>query len=227
MVKKKKILLIFVGLLIACITILSIFPNVVIMSAEYQYKNSPTDENLYDLCVILFNNEIDEEIIKYFPDLIKNENFEQLVADEITDTITYTDVKNIYIDRYIYACYKSLSYDDFSREFTEIFNYFIYEKDSSSDYTVYLQTHFWPDLQVDKKTTKAYLDVLMTIYATDSLSLDLRKDGYKFVSEWYGTIGEVELYCEALKNFNKIADPSEITMTDEKIEAILEKQSVR
>ena len=165
-----------------------------IKNLEKTYINNPTDKNLFELCKVALVDEDNDKIIEYFPLLITNPNFEELYNSNSQDGVSLTDFTNIYVDTYIFACYKELPYDDFKKQFIEIFPYFVFKKDSSSDYTVYLQTHFYKTFTIDKKTTKDYADVLNLIYEDDSLTKDLRIEGYDFIMEWYGLIGELESY---------------------------------
>ncbi len=165
-----------------------------IKNLEKAYINNPTDENLFELCKVALVDEDNDKIIKYFPSFITSSNFEKLYNSNPQDGVSLTDFTNIYVDTYIFACYKELPYDDFKKHFIEIFPYFVFEKDTSSDYTIYLQTHFYKTFTIDKKTAKDYADVLSLIYEDDSLTKELRIEGYDFIMEWYGLIGEIESY---------------------------------
>lgn len=229
---KKFLCIILVVAVISVIGVLIFGGNVNhIEYLEDQYKENPTNENLFELCKAIFTDEEDELIIKYLPVLIKNPEFDNLINDylasdywinNLENKMTLTALKNMYIDRYIYACYTELEYEDFKERFIEIFPYFVYEKDSNDDYTIYLQSHFWKTTSVDKKLTRDYIDVLRVIYKNEDLPLDLRKDGYRFIIEWYGSTGAIILYCEVTKEFNSIADKSEITMTDEQADRMIQ-----
>ncbi len=165
-----------------------------IKNLERTYETNPTEENLFELCKVSLVDEDNDRIIKYFPLLISSPNFNKLYSDNPQDNISLTDFTNIYVDTYIFACYKELPYDDFKNQFIKMFPYFIFQKDSSSDYTIYLQTHFYKTFTVDKKVTKDYADVLNIIYEDDSLAKDLRVEGFEFIMEWYGLIGDLESF---------------------------------
>lgn len=221
-IMKKKILIIIVVFVVFVSILVCFLPNIDIAVLKHRYKQDQSTDNLYKLCSLIYTEDSYSDIIEYFPLLIKDEKFDDVVAGDVNNKLSVTDIKNIFVDAYVYACYTNLSFMEFSESFSEIFPYFIYEKDGDSDYTIYLQTHFLDTFTTNKELTKAYCDVLKDIYKDERLSLDLRKDGYEFISYWYGDIGDMDSYYEVKKSFNKIAEEDEITITDEQIDQILE-----
>lgn len=213
--KKSKIVLIVIILIITCVIFIPpLFGKSAVVYAEEDYIENPTDENLYELCKIAFTDKENEYIIKYFPKVLKDGKFDNLISNNITEELSTTDLKNIYIDSYLYACYEEYSYENFKSEFIKVFPYFVYEKNSMSDYTKYLQVHFWPKFAVDKELTKTYCDVLKIIYQDENLPQDVRDDGYQFIREWYGEIGDLDSYFE----IKKITDAIEAKQADSSVQ---------
>ena len=188
---KKHVISFFIIVITICILLFSGYGKQ-LHNLETCYEKNPTDENLFELCKVALVDEDNLKIIEYFPLLIKSPQFSKLIRNNLENGVTVTDCQNIYVDAYIYACYNELEYDDFKKRLIEIFPYFVYEKNSSSDYTIYLQAHFLNTITTNEVLTKNYIDVLCEIYENEELPLDLRIDGYQFVGYWYGQIGEIE-----------------------------------
>lgn len=222
--KNKKLMIVVMCVVVAIVASFVFISthNNTITDLKEVYEEDPTVTNLYELCKVLFTDGSNSDIIEYFPNLLQHRDFEKMIANDTTDDLSIVDMKNIYTDVYIFACYEELDYDEFKERFIEIFPCFVYEKDSSSDYTIYLQSHFWTSLTPDKELTKDFIDVLKIIYEDETLPIEQRKDGYMFISKWYGDIGDLDSHYETKKSFNALADEDEITLTDEQIDEILE-----
>lgn len=159
--------------------------------AKAYYHMNTTEQNLYSLCLSLAPSKRFEDAHKYYELFVCKDGLYERI-DELTD-FDAEDISNMFIAEYIQSSYKTKTYDEFVKDVSKVIevNDGIYLDKNGYHWRFLTRRMIDED---DSKKTYDFLSALHTAFNNDNISKSKRLDGYSFLMQEYGKLGDMELY---------------------------------